>query len=149
MSKEHEERFIPLDNKELALEKRPFIVRLVKSYKQLLYEYGLLENDFEFKVDLKVKSIIEAENKRLNKGNRNLTDCSIKELIQNNKDLKHEIEMYKIRLSIMRKLLNRFMDVSNLKSFLSSASYKQLADYVIMLRQENKIIFKYNKNNED
>ena len=149
MNDEYEEHFIPLDNKELALEKRPFIVRLVKSYKQLLYEYGLLENDFEFKVDLKVKSILESEDKRLRKENRNLTDCSIKELIQNNKDLKHEIEMYKIRLAIMRKLLSRFMDVSNLKSFLLSASYKQLADYVIMLRQENKIIFKYNKNNED
>lgn len=148
MNKEHEEHFIPLDNKELALEKRPFIVRLVKSYKQLLYEYGLLENDFDYKVDLKVKSIIEAENKRLNKGNRNLIDCSVKELIQKNKDLKHEVEMYKIKLSIMRKLLRRFMDVTNLKSFLSNANYKQLADYVIMLRQENKLIIN-NKSNEE
>lgn len=149
MNKEHEEHFIPLDNKELALEKRPFIVRLVKSYKQLLYEYGLLENDFEFKVDLKVKSILESEDKRLSKENRNLIDCNIKELIQKNKDLKHEIEMYKIKLSIMRKLLKRFMDVTNLKSFLSSANYKQLADYVIMLRQENRIIFKDNKPDEE
>ena len=148
MNKEYEEHFVPLDNKELALEKRPFVVRLIKSYKQLLYEYGLLENDFDYKVDLKVKSIIEAENKRLNKGNKNLIDCSVKELIRENKALKHEVEMYKIKLSIMRKLLRRFMNISNLKSFIATANYKQLADYVIMLRQENKLIIN-NKSNEE
>lgn len=84
----------PMESQELStierLEKRPFWVRLLKSYRELLRAYGELHSDYEeSKYEMSKKEYI-AKDKHLEKMN-NLNEV-IRKQAESNRDLRAKID---------------------------------------------------------
>lgn len=113
-------RYIPICNEEIeeykVIDKRPFIIRLLKSYRELLTEYGMLLSDYEEKFD---------------------RDEYTRSIEEKNRELNRTIDIYKLKIAASRTLLEKVNRYNNttIEKLLKHTNKDVLIRYVRRLRK--------------